>query len=304
MNRRIALMVRACATLCAATLLQSNAFAAGQDDHYNVHVVRGIEGPNSAKPAQVLFDREDGTSSTVLNAAVTMADGPLPGIGGVMDNSWGFGAGVSKNTLADNKSELYQVGANLNTVLALTADKTTNVIGSLTAAYENDRVARARGSSVVLDALLVSKQLIYDPNLNPGESGLDGRFYPSVGWYQRRVTSTDDATTTPVGHHAGPYVGLHATSRFLSVGKDASLFDRISVDLLFVVARDSSVGGGYRRATYRYGEASLDWLLYGAATGKGWKPTISVTKSRGTNRVADEPHVDKLTVAFKLSLGI
>jgi len=302
MNRRIVLMVRGCAALCAAALQPS---AHAEDPgHYNVHLVRGIEGPNSAKAAQVLFDREDGSSSTVVNAAVTMADGPLPGIGAVMANSWGLGAGVSKNTLADNKSELYQVGANLNTVLDLTEDKSTNVIGSLTAAYENDRVARARGSSVVLDALLVSRQLYYKPNLDPGESGLDGHVYPSVGWYQRRVSSTDDATAAPVGHHAGPYAGLHLTSRFLTVGKDASLFDRISVDLLFVAVRDSDVGGGYRTATYRYGEASVDWLLYGASTGTGWKPRISVTKARGTNRTAGDPHVDQLTVAFKLSYGI
>jgi hypothetical protein len=273
---------------------------------YQLRVAKAIDGPNAGKPAELMFNREGQTSYTLANAALLLRDAPLPGIGGVMANSWGLSAALAKNTMSGKRSDTLSAGAGLYSMLALSADKQSNLDMSLDALLENDRENSANSHAYVFGATLRSSLFHHDPNLSPGQSGVDAWLYPSAGFYTRKVSSTHDTAAAPVGSHGGASAGVHVTARWVSIsaGEKLSIFDRVSFDLVANLTRDSSVSGGYGRATYRYAEASVDYLLYGDAGGTGWKPKLGLSRTRGTNRPGNEAHQDKSSIAFKLSYGI
>lgn len=276
--------------------------AAGDDSPWNL--VKGVTGQDAKKPAEVLHAKEDGTSNTLTNAALLWRKSPLPS-GDSFANTWGLSVGFSKNTLSKKPTDLLTAGVNFRSVIAVSASKADNIKLNADYLLENDRQHHGRGRGLVVDATLDSTVLhILDPSLNPGQQGLDAWVYPSVGWFKRRVTSTDSPADTPVGSHGGAYIGLALATGIYSLSKDLDLFNRISLDASITHARESSVTGGYTKATYRYGSVSLNYLLYGEAKSKGWKPMISFTRSKGTDRVNNQPHVDQLQIAFKLSYGI
>lgn len=302
--RRIAAVPGLAAGL-AFVLANTNALAA-EDSGSDWFLVKAPTGQDSKKPAEVIYAKDDGSSSTLTNAAVLWKKDVTP-TGSTVATSLGASLGFSKNTLSKKRSELLTAGGNFQSIIAVSSSLKDNVFVNGDILLEDDREHHARGQAAVLDATLVSASWLHlDPNLEKGkrESGLDGWLYPSLGLFKRRVSSTSSPTDTPVGSHGGFYGGLRVTARMMSLGKDLALIDRFSVEASYVHARESSVSGGYGKATYRYGEVSVNYLLYGEPDGKGWRPMLGFTRSKGTNRVSNEPHVNQSQVSFKVSRGI
>lgn len=293
-----------CALLACAC---SAAHAADSDapKGYSLKLVKAVEGPNAGKPAEIFANREDDKSNTVVNAAVLLRDVDLPGVAGLVSNSWGASAGLSKNTLTGKRSDLLTLSTGIYSRWAVSQDKRRTLDSSLDLLLENDRENRARSRALAFDVTLRGPML-YDPQLDPGQMGLAIGFEPGAGIYRRKVSSTDDAAAAPVGSHGGPYLAAHLNARWVWAfpTPDLPLFDRISVDVVARYTRDSSASGGYSSATYRFAEVSLDYLLAGNPSGKGLKPSVFVSRTRGTDRPANEPHQDKSSVGLKLSYGI
>lgn len=283
----------------------ANAMAA-DDDGSKWFLVKAPTGQDSKKPAELIHAKDDGSSSTLTNVAALWKKDLTP-TNATVATSLGASVGFSKNTLSKKPTELLTGGGNVQSIIALTDSKLNTVILNGDFLIENDREHRARGRVGVLDATLISANWLHiDPNLEPGkkESGLDGWLYPSFGLFKRRVSSTNSPGDTPVGSYGGVYGGLRITARMVSLGKELALIDRFSVEASYIHARESSVSGGYTKATYRYGEVSVNYLLYGAPNDKGWKPMLGFTRSKGTNRVANESHVNLSQVSFKVSYGL
>lgn len=302
MKARIRTMTLSLPCLAAALAGAAGAARASDDSPWNL--VRGVTGQNAKKPAEVLHAKEDGTSNTLTNAALLWRQSPLPS-GDNFANTWGLSLGFSKNTLSKKPTELLTAGANFRSVLAVSASKRDNITFNADYLLEDDRQHHGRGQALVLDATLRSQALhLLDPDLNPGQQGVDVWLYPSVGWFKRRVSSTSSPADSPIGSHGGAYMGLTMNTGLYALSKDLELFNRISIDASIVHARESTVSGGYSKGTYRYGSISVNYLLYGDAKSKAWKPMISFTRSKGTDRVNNEPHVDQSQIAFKVSYGI
>jgi hypothetical protein len=259
-------------------------------------LVKGPTGPNSAKPAEIIFDREDGTSSTVTNAALRLGAETIRSTAAVLPTTYGLTLGLAKNTLAKKRSELWSVGGNLRSKYSLSSGDKDDVTANLDALYEDDREHDAQGNAVLFDATLNSSRLHFDPDLGPGsgKKGIQARLYPSAGFYNRHVSTSSSPGDVPEGSHGGPYFALRLTTRLLWIDEDLTLFDRVSFEALFVQVWDRMVSGGYAKDNFQYGELSLNYLLYGQANGDGWKPSIGFTRSKGTNRVANEQRVDSL----------
>lgn len=268
------------------------------------YLVKAATGQDSRKPAELIYAKDDGSSSTLTNAAVLWKKDLTPTTD-MAATRLGASLGFSKNTLSKKRSELLTAGGNLQSDIALSPDKHTKLLVNGDFLLEDDREHHARGHALVLDATLTSDTWLHlDPNLDPGQSGLEAWLQPSLGLFKRRVSSTSSSADTPVGSHGGLYGGVRFASRILTLSKDLDLLARFSFEASYVHARESSVSGGYAKATYRYGEASVNYLLYGDPNGKGWKPMLGFTRSKGTNRVANEPHVNQSQVSFKVSLGL
>lgn len=294
----VSLAGAACGSVCAAD-------EEAKIKTYSLKLVKAVEGPNTAKPAELFFNREDAASNTLLNAAVLLRDVTLPGVAGVVDNSWGLSAGVSKNTLSTKRTDALTLGTGIYSRWSESADRKRSIDTSLDLLLENDRENRTRGRAFILD-LTARNPLLYDPQIDPGQVGTELRFSPSVGLYGRRVSSTDDEAAAPVGTHGGAYVGARLTARvrWSFPTPKVPLFDRVSLNLFVRYTRDSSVSEGYGKASYRFAEASIDYLLFGDPSSTGLKPTLSLSRTRGTDRPANEPHQDKSSIGFKVSYGI
>ena len=306
MSRRPTFVSRPRLAVSITTVIAcANAFCA-DDDGSKWFLVKAPTGQDSKKPAQVIFARDDENSSTLTNVAALWKRDLMP-TNATMATSLGASVGFSKNTLSQKRYELFTVGGNVQSVIALTDSKLDTVDLNADYLLENDREHGARGWAGIVDATLISASWLHlDPNLERGkkENGLDGWLYPSLGLYHRRVSSTNSPSDSPVGSHGGIYAGLRGTFRWFSLNKDAALINRLSVEAAYLHARESSVSGDYNEASYRYGEVSVNFLLYGEPSGKGWKPILGFTRSKGTNRVANEPQVNQSQLSFKLSYGV
>lgn len=274
-------------------------------DESSWKLAKGITGADSGKAASIVYADDAGSASASTSAALLWRLSREPE-GARFANSFGASLGYSKNTLSKKRSELVQLGGNARSIVAVSDDAQSNLVANLDLLYEDDRENRARGNVAVLDVALISSRLHLSPELEEGkrEKGFDTWLYPSVGFYRREVSSSSSPAATPEGSRAGSYVTLRLTSVFLVLGEKSTLFDRLSADISGTWIRESSVSGGYVPSSYRFAEASVSYLLYGSARGKGWKPSISVTRSKGTDRVGNEPYVDKTEIGFKVSYGI
>lgn len=273
---------------------------------FTLKLVKGTEGVNAGKPAEIFFDREDDQSHTITNAAVLLRDVTIASTPGFMETWWGLSAGIGKDTLAKKRSDKLSLGTGVYSTWNLSADKKDALGTSAEVFFENDREHGARGQAFLLDATLRTPRLYRDPNIGTGETSFDLTLVPSVGVYGRHISSTDDAAVAPVGHHGGIYLGAQLSSRlwYATGDKKNPLFDRLSLQVTAVLTRDTSASQGYSKATYRYADVSFEYLLYGEAAGKGWKPTLSVGRTRGTNRPANEDHKNTSSIGLKVSYGI
>lgn len=284
----------------------AKAVTAEEAPGYSIKLVKGTEGSNAGKPAEISFNRDGDQNHTVTNAAVLLRDIQLAKAPSVMETWWGLSLGLAKDTLAKKRTDNLSLGTGIYSIWNVASDFQSAIVSSAEVFLENDREHRARGNAFLLDASLRSSRLYLDPNLATGQTGFDLRLVPSIGVYQRRISSTDDPVEAPVGHHGGVYLSTKISSRlwFATGDKKNPLFDRLSVELTAVLARDNWGSQSYSRATYRYAELSVDYLLYGEVQGKGWKPILSVSRTRGTNRIANESHKDASSVGLKISYGI
>lgn len=299
------LSISASAGACGlAAMLACSPALADKDDGSLWTFVRGVTGQDTAKPAEVIHTRADGVSNTLTNAALLYRASPPPKFDSYA-MAWGVSLGFSKNTLAKKPSETLTGGGNLRAIVGLPGNDYNNLKLNADYLFTDDRQHHARGQSLVIDAALDTlAQHILDPDLNAGQEGMDAWVFPNFGLFKHRVTSTSSPTDTPEGSHGGTYAGLTFNSRVLFLSKDYDLLQRFSLVASYVYARESSVSGGYAKANYRFGTVSLNYLLSGDTSAKGWKPMISFTRSKGTDRVHNQPRVDQSEIAFKISYGI
>jgi hypothetical protein len=294
------------ASLCLA------AHAQERQDLYSLKIVKGVQGPDAGKAAEVFANSAGGRSSTVLNGAVLLRDVSLPGIPGRLDNAWGASVGLSKNTLSTKRSDMLTLGTGIYSRWAVFPERGDmphlqhTLDSSLDLFLEHDRENRARSRALAWD-LAWRGPLLFDPQLDPGDMGVSINVVPSMGLYHRRISSTRDATAAPLGSHGGPYVAARLTLRWLwsFPTPRTPLFDRVSMDMVVRHTRDTVASGGYAKASYRFAEVTLDYLLTDQPIAKGgFKPSVFVSRTVGTDRPANGPRQYKSSVGFKMSYGI
>lgn len=267
-----------------------------------VKVVKATSGPLAAKPADLTYTREDGESSTQVQGALLLRDQHLASVSGTMESTWGLSLGYSKNTLAAKRSERASAGGAVASHWSpFGTDHTIHV--TLDALAEQDRVSRSRGRALLLEALL-DRQHLCARNIESG-FGVHCLLRPSIGYYRRRISGSGDPLEVPNGSFAGTFIGFNLAVRLLEVSPEPlPVVDRLVLTIAGTASRDSHVSGGYEVRTYRYGEASLDFLLAGSLEGQGWKAFLGATRTTGTYRPTNEPRKDTTTVGLRFSKGI
>lgn len=262
-----------------------------------VNLVGGTTKPNNAKPASIFYTNDGyGTSSYAIDAAIVSRQIEIEqlGVPGLLSTSANFAAGISKDTVAKNPSDSRALTASLLGLWGQELRLRTIAAFALEDDQQNDKRSHSWRLNAELDARWLK---IFDARL---------KIFPSAGIYRRRVTSTNDTSKFPEGHHGGPYVSMHVIATLGYMTPGASWYERVGVDVALFRVRDSSVSGGYTEETYDYATGTISYALHDYTENQKsvWKPSLAIVRNVGTDRLNNLPRKGVTKFGLQLSYGL
>ena len=284
-------------TCVAVALLVSPAALAA--DATRVTITKGLSGPSSKLPAELFHTSSDGTSSSQLNVAARAFTPTVAALSraGSIDTAGTLGASISKNTLASKRSDMRTLSGGLTTIFGADNFVESDVSFRLEHDHEHDARSRSLHASAMLDHTMLRLKW-------GGGSELRGSLdiFPQAGLYHRRISSTADPVEAPLGGHGGPFMSLRAVARLGSVSPAFKWMDRLTAEFTAVRVRDTWVSGGYAAVTHSVASLAIDYSFAGDAS--VGKPSVALTRTVGTDWIANEPRKVVTTIALRFSYGI
>lgn len=280
--------------LSAVGLLVASAASAQE---LPLKVAQGTSKQLSSKPAEIFHNEENGESSSSLNLAV-IGNGILLDaltVPGRVTSELVFGASISKTNLKSKPQDVRALQAALASEIQLAG--AYSLASTLSYDIEDNREKGAQGHMERLDLFLTG--LCGGGGLQLGESGMSLKCYPYAGYYHRKISDTDDAVAAPLGSHAGPYGGITMRLSFGEVGMEGNWWAPIRLEVNAYKLKDTSVRGGYARKSYDFAAMALSYALYSSEKSK-WKPSISLSREVGTDRLSNKEHVRQTKLGFQL----
>jgi len=285
--------------LAAAAAAGFSAPACGAEEN-PFKLVRGNTPKDRGQPASIVYTSDNSAgSSHALAAALVSKNFESSALArhhiALLAN---MAVGINKSNLTAKPYDLRTIDGNAGMRWSFGADRIHTLFSDLKIGWQDDHRHGARGSNAALNLELVAPSIYL---MSAGRAYL--KPFPIAGVYQRRVSSTDDAAAAPTGHVGGPYIGVRIEAGLGNVTQESNWFERLRLEGAAMRVRDTWASAAYRRASYRFGELSLSYALYDSDQ-SAWKPRIAVTRVKGTDRLAGEPHKSVTSVGLQLSYGI
>jgi hypothetical protein len=291
---------------CALLLGCISAFtaAAQEETPATLSLVKGSTKPNNTKPAEISYVSDGyGSASHSIQAALMSREFSPFIIPGTVATGLAFAAGISKDTVVKKPSDSRSFAANLGALWFQTHRLRTVGIFALEDDNQNDN----RGNQLRFDTELDSPLLAVGRDAgDAGQFGWRLQLYPSLGAYERRITSSKDEKKVPEGHYGGPYGGLRLLGTFGYVTSEVKWRERVGVDISLYRIRDSWVSSAYTSETHNFATGTISYLLhdYSAKQKSVWKPSIGLTRLVGTDRFNNLPKKAENKLALQISYGL
>lgn len=286
--------------LLALTLITGLASSAYSQE-FPIKLVQSTSAPFNTKPAEIFFIQDSGERSSSINAAI-LSDGislSSLSIPGTVSSEFNFGLGISKSTLNSRPKDLRtgHLGVDAEWSIA----KLYSLYSSLSYDEESDRVHGTRGHMVRFDLIMTGLcQRVFQDAVQRGASL---KCYPYGGYYNRAVLRTDDAELVPSGRYGGPYGGLLLRLTLGQVGETGNWWAPLRFEANGYKLKDTTTKGGYIPMTFQFASITASYALYQSESSK-WKPSISLSREVGTNRLINEGYVSVSKVLFQVSYGL
>ena len=279
-------------SLCAGSAVAQN---------FPVKLVQGISRPLNTTPAEIFHLKENDESSSAIKAAL-ISDGigllPLSYLGRVASELF-LGASIAKTNFKYKPQDVRALHALLNSEWQLPANR--SLAASLSYNMEENRKANSRGYMARADFFLTG--LCQGNALDIGRSGASLKCYPYGGYYHRKILETDNAMLLPRGSHGGGYGGLLIRLSLGTVGDQGNFWAPVRFEANAYKLRDSRTSGGYEKMSFDFASLTLRYALYQNETSR-WKPSISLSRAIGTDRLNNLDYVSATRLGFQISYGL
>lgn len=260
------------------------------------------------KPAEFIYINSSGESATIAaNAALQVSTNLRALSTDGISTDVGLIASVARSTLSTKPVQKWGATAELRSQVTIAESRdtrggTTQDILALfgTVTRESDRIAAESGTLYRLGATLNSNRLLRFSTSEVGSTRASFKLFPTIGVYQR---SFANAASVSSGTTGGPFVAVLAKGTLGSV-MDLAWFERLGLEASAQIARPSwgSTATGGRSSVKLY-EAGISYSL--ATSDKAaWQPSISITRTIGTDPILDEARRVQTVIAFRVGYGL
>jgi hypothetical protein len=292
-------MRRLCFLLLAFPIASLAQDAPDEDKEWTVKLARGTTPQLSAKPAEIFYLSENEESSSALNAALIAGFEPAILRSATFNSKFTVGAAVAKTNLKSKPQDLRSLDAAVRTIWTPSGGSGVRALEAyLSFSKEEDRIKGAKGHKEQFDLSVTG--LCPAPAYDAKRLGFEIACYPYIGAYRRNVSQTADLAAAPLGRYGGPYAGFLLNISLGTVTDKGAWWAPLALAVDAYKLRDSYATGGYVKQDYKYASLTLSYALYSSRTSK-WKPTISLIREVGTNRLNNEEHVALTKLALQVS---